>query len=74
MADHDAKKQDGGFDEPLVVPIRCEGCQSDWMVSDLEFPEPDAASNTQFGWLAARCPGCGADMQVSWDKVSHVFD
>jgi hypothetical protein len=74
MSGHDANNQDVGFEGQLVDPIRCASCQSDWMVSDLEFPEPDDGSNTQFGWLAARCLGCRADMQVSWDKVSHVFD
>lgn len=73
MTDKQSETEDPGFDPTLVDPIRCEACDSNWLVSDVEFPEPEADTNTQFGWLAATCPGCRADLRVSWDRIKHVF-
>lgn len=52
--------------------VRCESCDAPHFVSDLDFPEPDEDTNTQFGWLVARCPGCGADLKVGLEKLSFL--
>ncbi len=53
-----------------AVPIECASCHAQHFVADLDFPEPDEDTNTQFGWLVAKCPTCGADMKVGIDKLS----
>lgn len=54
--------------------VTCEECGADHFVADLGFPEPDEDTNTQFGWLVANCPKCGADIKVGLDKIGTLFD
>jgi len=50
--------------------MTCDACQANHMVADLDFPEPDDDTNTQYGWLVACCPTCGHDINVPMSKVS----
>ena len=54
--------------------VKCAECDTEHFVADLEFPEPEADTNTQFGWLVARCPSCGADLKVGLDKLGDFLD
>lgn len=53
-----------------AIPITCEACGAEHFVADLDFPEPDDDTNTQFGWLVAKCPSCTTDMKVGLDKLN----
>lgn len=60
-------------DDPNTDLVHCTECKSPHFVADLEFPEPDDDTNTQFGWLVATCPVCKADLKVGLDKVTPLF-
>lgn len=52
--------------------VNCDACGAPQFIADLDFPEPDTEWNTQFGWLVARCPDCGADIKVGLDKLDFL--
>lgn len=59
---------------PAAEMVRCTECDTEHFVADLDFPEPEADTNTQFGWLVAQCPVCGADLKVGLDKLGSLLD
>lgn len=58
---------------PPMELVNCPGCGAAHFVADLDFPEPDEDTNTQFGWLVAKCPACQADLKVGLDKLGALF-
>ena len=61
-------------DDDAAELVTCTECTAQHFVADLDFPEPDADTNTQFGWLVGRCPDCGADLKVGMDKIGRLFE
>ena len=58
----------------------CTECHARIPLAEIQFPEDEEEdadegkdANTQFGWLAGRCPHCGADLQLAYDRVRNIF-
>lgn len=51
----------------------CDGCGAELLASELEHPDPEDDTDTQYGWLHALCPKCGAAIPLTREMVRAVI-